>query len=600
MRPRKNIRKKFSTKIREVFMKKSVLKRIMPVLLISSLAISMVACGTSSETDEASASAVTTIESATTTAATAETVDPLGKYEPGITITTANIANPNDVFPEGDSWDENVWTRYYQEKLGITVKRSWLSPDDQYKSKLTASIASGDIPDVLKVDEATFKMCLESDLLQDIGPAFDKYASEGMKNEVYGGNDGLDNLAYGKVNGKLMGLAAPMSTAAESGPILYVRKDWLDKLQLPEPKTISDIETISEAFTKKDPDGNGKNDTFGFGVAKDFVHSAFPGGIGDALGIYNGYHAYPGIWVEDGKGELEYGSIQSQMKPALAKLNEMYKAGLIDKEFGVKDRWKVGEDVAAGKIGLFFGTSWTPVVPCFNNYKNDKNAVWMSYPVVSADSSPALASGYRWMSGFYVVSKKCKNPEAVIKMGNLSYETSYGSIGKSASDFKKEISDKYIISADQKYSFFKYMVVDMYRGDKNIRESMARNSAVIAKDPSKLPANLVSGFDEIMKWINGDRAPELFNSYHLNESYKVISDYYFDKGQCYPNKFSSIQTPAMLEKMKTLDDLASQVYTKIIMQGNVDSEFDKFVVDWKKLGGDQITKEANDWYSTTK
>lgn len=45
--------------------------------------------------------------------------------------------------------------------------------------------------------------------------------------------------------------------------------------------------------------------------------------------------------------------------------------------------------------------------------------------------------------------------------------------------------------------------------------------------------------------------------------------------------------------------MEEEVFTKIIMGDSIDL-FDKFVEDWKKLGGDQITKEINEWYGTVK
>lgn len=44
---------------------------------------------------------------------------------------------------------------------------------------------------------------------------------------------------------------------------LYLRQDWLAKLKLKPPVTWDDFYQVAEAFTKKDPDGNGKPDTYG-------------------------------------------------------------------------------------------------------------------------------------------------------------------------------------------------------------------------------------------------------------------------------------------------------------------------------------------------
>jgi putative aldouronate transport system substrate-binding protein len=50
----------------------------------------------------------------------------------------------------------------------------------------------------------------------------------------------------------------------------------------------------------------------------------------------------------------------------------------------------------------------------------------------------------------------------------------------------------------------------------------------------------------------------------------------------------------MVERLSTLDQMENEVFTKIIMGAADISEFDKFVEDWKRLGGDDITREINE------
>ena len=40
----------------------------------------------------------------------------------------------------------------------------------------------------------------------------------------------------------------------------YIRKDWLRKLGLKEPKTVEELYEVLIAFRDKDPNGNGKKD----------------------------------------------------------------------------------------------------------------------------------------------------------------------------------------------------------------------------------------------------------------------------------------------------------------------------------------------------
>ena len=48
--------------------------------------------------------------------------------------------------------------------------------------------------------------------------------------------------------------------------VLLVRSDWLKKVGMRPPRTWADLEKVAEAFTTQDPDGNGKNDTYGLDV----------------------------------------------------------------------------------------------------------------------------------------------------------------------------------------------------------------------------------------------------------------------------------------------------------------------------------------------
>lgn len=63
------------------------------------------------------------------------------------------------------------------------------------------------------------------------------------------------------------------------------------------------------------------------------------------------------------------------------------------------------------------------------------------------------------------------------------------------------------------------------------------------------------------------------------------------------NEFYGLPTATQVAKGAQLDKMMQESFTKIIMGAPMD-EFDKFVASWKSLGGDQITAEVNDWYSS--
>ena len=154
-------------------------------------------------------------------------------------------------------------------------------------------------------------------------------------------------------------MAVPYADASvESTHYLWIRQDWLDKLQLEPPKTMQDLQNIAEAFTTRDPDGNGKDDTYAMAVTKDL----YSGAMGTE-GFFAGYHSYPNMWVKTDDGTLAWGSVLPETKDALKALADMYAAGELDPEFGIKDGAKVAETIAAGKVGIDFGEQWNPMYP---------------------------------------------------------------------------------------------------------------------------------------------------------------------------------------------------------------------------------------------
>lgn len=78
-----------------------------------------------------------------------------------------------------------------------------------------------------------------------------------------------------------------------------------------------------------------------------------------------------------------------------------------------------------------------------------------------------------------------------------------------------------------------------------------------------------------------------------------IADQYIKNDQFIQEKFVGAPTPTMVERKTTLEKQQNEMFVKIILGDPID-KFDQFVKDWKKLGGDQITQEVNEWYAATK
>ena len=84
---------------------------------------------------------------------------------------------------------------------------------------------------------------------------------------------------------------------------LFIRKEWLDKLNLQMPKTLDDLLNVAKAFTFRDPDGDGKVDTYGFGAA--FDATTYSQGLGNDFAPIYGAFGLPGPWDFTTPGKLQ-------------------------------------------------------------------------------------------------------------------------------------------------------------------------------------------------------------------------------------------------------------------------------------------------------
>lgn len=553
-------------------------KKWMSLVLAGTMLVSTVVTGCGAEEKET--------EKKEGNGATAQVeADPFGKYEETVEITSVKNLGAGMEFPEGDSLEDNVWTRYLKDTMNITIDWKWSTNTEQYPQKVNIAITSDDIPDVMQVTAAQMKMMYDNGQIMDLTEVLDSNLAPYTK-EVLESDGGLAMKAA-TIDGKVYAIpkiGSPLMTAK----VLWVRTDWLENLDLELPETVDDMRAIAEAFTTQDPDGNGKDDTYGLAVYKDLYGS----GYADLTGFFNAYNAYPGNWV-DQNGEVVWGGIQPEVKDALVALNEMYEAGQIDPEFGVKDANKVNEDVSAGKSGMMFGDFWN--MAWINDAKvADPNFEWVPVAIPSLDGkTPAKAQLSSSTTDFYVVSADCEHPEAIVRMLNLQLEKSYGETAE---------PEKYNITPEG-YGTYQYPAVAIEPPMKNFTAAQKVSAVINGEAEANTLNDEEMGYYEMAcKSLDGDHKD---NNWHQLKMYgpggslSVIYDNYWETGNMVNDAYYAAPTETMTEKLPTLKKQQLEDYTTMILDGNVE-KFDEFVENWKNLGGEEITKEVNEWYAQQK
>lgn len=507
---------------------------------------------------------------------TSEKEDSSGKYAQTVSITTGKeLKDAIKLLPDGETTENNEFYRYIKDTYNISVTNEWEATEGEaYEQKVSLAIASNDLPDMLTVSKYTvFKKAVSSGLVCDLTSVYEKYASPLIK-QLYSAEGGRA-LNAAKVDGKLMGLVTP-SITADAYKLLWLRKDWLDKLGLPEPKSMDDVINIAKAFRDNDPDGNSKNDTVAFAASKE--HDSFEP-------IYGLYGAYPKEWMKDASGNVFYGSTARETKAALAKIREMYADNLIDKEFAIrKDPMEL---INGNKSGIFYHYWWSPWYPLNNSVTNDPKAEWRPYLAPLNDQGKFNNHMQSPVLRYLLVSKDCKNPEAVMKVVNLII----GVERRQDPMYGKFYNSNPEINNDTKVFFPVYFNIDY--ADAVERKHKAYKDAFEGK--TKTEDLDAEGQTNLKKY-----KMETENPRKDIGAYSAYTAYNFGAVPTFStvvNKVEGVfygQTATMETKWANIEKFENEAFLKIIMGEEPLDYFDTFVAQWKQMGGDIITAEVQE------
>lgn len=221
--------------------------------------------------------------------------------------------------------------------LGKKLSITWV-PDADYTDKTNVTLASDNIPQVMVVDpkKPAFVKAAEAGAFWDLTDKLAKYPN------LVG--DPKVNL-NASINGKIFGIyrIRPQLRSA-----VQIRKDWLEKVGLEAPKTTDDLYEIAKAFTEKDPDGNGKKDTYGLIIPKwpstDFAASS-------PYNVIDVWFGAPNNWGErNGKLVPEFDT--PEFMEAQRYMKKMVDEGLINPDFATLETAKWNDPFVQGKGGI--------------------------------------------------------------------------------------------------------------------------------------------------------------------------------------------------------------------------------------------------------
>ncbi len=360
--------------------KHRVFASLASVALLASL---LSACGKSSDSSSSSSSESSSGTSSSSSAASSES-DSVKKPESIKLMVDGTFLlkeNGQDIIEKG-----------YEDLYGIDLIINQPAHNEYYE-KVDLAFTTGDIPDVLILDNRRYTSYAYNGALYDIT---DLYEKSEIKNNIT--DQGLIDAI--RLDGRLYGIPGSRG----NGTITYVRGDWMKKLGLQAPKNYDEFINMLRKFKNENPSGLAPNEVIPI-TAAGLVNTEYP------LDIYLRefyWTATPDFVKRDGK--WVDGMTQDDMKQALQRMHDAYAEGLIDPEIITNKTSTCRDKFNAGKVGAFnyWAGTWN-----LNLYNNTVPNV----PDVEVTPIPSIKETYyiERPAVAVCITSACKNPEGVFK-----------------------------------------------------------------------------------------------------------------------------------------------------------------------------------------
>lgn len=508
---------------------------------------------------------------------------PFGKYPEEITYTLGKITNlDNSNLPRGDTYEDNVYTRYLKEMLNIQNVDVFEEDSVTYYDIVEMAIAENNLPDVMLVQGLdNLQTLVENDMIEDLSEAYENCASERIK-DIYASYDDsvLGNVTF---DGKLMAL--PETNISDGPQLLWLRKDWMDKLNLKEPKTIEDAEYILEQFVKQDPGENGEGNTIGLACESNICGEQGYNYEYHLDVLFAAYNSYPQQWMKNENGKLFWGGVQPETKEALAYVKDLYERGILDKQFLMHTNNNLIDLVVEGKCGAFFGPWWAPNNPLMEAVQKNPKAEWRPYLLSNCEDGTTRYAQQNASIQYVVVRKGYEHPEVVMKMVSVLFD-----YARYSDSDNEDFIHYYQWNVDPTARPI-YINVD-HRDALNYCYENLVAALNGEKDVSELEQLEQSYYQSCLAYKNNPKlaTADQWAAYTSRiESCKVLADAKTEEIRTY----YFAETETMRAIWWKLKEMQKQAYLEIITGQKPLDYFDTFVSQWYEAGGEEILKEVN-------
>ncbi|MGL5258584.1 MAG: extracellular solute-binding protein [Lachnospiraceae bacterium] len=395
--------------------RKNVLKMVVSTALITSMVVSMTACGGKQTTK----------------------VDADGNQ--------VEFSILSGISALSSGYEENEVLKSLQEENGITI--NWDCMSDSLSEQVNIRIAGGDLPDAFQgVGFSNYELTrygtdgtfidLTQYITEETMPNLSKILKENP--DILSAITMSDGGIYGLPSAEKMGTAG---IGSETDYSIYtipqfsmINKAWLDDLGLAMPTTLDELHDVLVAFKENDMSakyyGNDAGTTIPMSTGYDqwcWGQNIFYAGFGFTNWINDVCNDL--VLKED--GTVEFVSATDNYRAALTYFHDWFADGLMDNEMFSQSDTQYIAKCSQGYVGV--GTWWY-IEELMGEYASDYEFL----PVLdgpSGTSNVTIRTGGGTNSGNLSITSACESPETLLKFYDSWYQADvvmqlqYGPIG---------------------------------------------------------------------------------------------------------------------------------------------------------------------------
>lgn len=440
-----------------------------------------------------------------------------------------------------------------EDKLGINLEVQ-VVPEGSVE-KVNVAMASGELPDIVTGAYGTTATMqwIEDDMVIPLDDYLkDAPALKKRLTEEYG---------WELVNGKHYGVPfINQFTAANT--LLTMRADWLKNLGLKYPETLDDMKNVLAAFTEQDPDGDGKDNTYGFTAGKPAV---------GAFGwVFYGFGLEHGDYSLDENGNVVPWFEDKSFVPAMKYIKELWDKGYVDKEIMLNERSKAEEKFYQGKSGTLLCALFRHVNRHEGNLKQLFPDASIEFGLPPRGETGTFGASIQGKGGKYTcVTSACKNPEKAVAL----------------IDFLLSDEGQHLVR----------------KGIEGIHYEVKDGKEVMKEDEREKDGFAANGWAHPLAWgvffwpLESSYLPDDEpNKDRAIESVKLATE-------AQVKSLVPRRTDVEVKYGSSLDDIVMQYFSDMLQDKvGIEEGLEQLSKEWRKQGGDKVLEAVNKEYQSNK